>query len=479
MGELCYAGPQVGRGYWNMPEKTAEVFLDCPFAEGQRMYRTGDLARYNEEGQIEALGRMDGQVKLRGYRIETGEVEEAALQEERVRTAAAQVREINGTRHLVLYFTQKEGPVLTADELRHTVERSALAEYMWPEIYMKLEEIPRLPNGKIDRRALPEPEADLRTENVKPETAMETHFLAAARELLPGVEFGVTDDLFMLGLTSLTAMRLAVKINALPFHEKYRVSDIMRYKSIRALIRGNQRIYWQYDEYDPKKPYLVFLYGIAPIARTLSMLDKWKDDYNIFIIEPIDAHYEDLFDEQSVFEDVVDTYAYVLEQQIPKDARIAGMIGFSWGGILAYRLCEAWSRFRGEKPFAVLGDSYLINAVDGYRQTEVSEKDFPENLFDLTAGAITQQEVIRKTNISIRMDNTVTAIPAYDGPVIFLNALQQCNRDIKQKNIELLKELAKDTEVIDFPNHSHNDLFFDETQVPIYLQLMRKKTEKQ
>ena len=478
MGELCYAGPQVGRGYWKLPERTAEAFGDCPFVEGLRMYRTGDFARYNEEGQLEALGRMDGQVKLRGYRIETGEVEEAALQNGQVKTAAAAVVETGGARHLVLYYTQKDGTVLTEDELRHSVERSALAEYMRPEIYVKLDEMPRLPNGKINRRALPVPEANLHTENVKPETAMEAHFLNAAKELLPGAGFGVTDDLFALGLTSLTAMRLIVKINAMPYHEKYRVADIMRYKSIRSLIRGNRRIYWQYGEYDPAKPYLVFLYGIAPIARTLEMLDKWKDDYNLFVIEPIDAHFDILFDEQSTFEDVVDTYALMLEQNIPQEAHIAGMIGFSWGGVLAYRLCESWSRLRNEKPFAILGDSYLINAVDGYRQQTVSEKDFPENLFDLTAGAITQQEVIRKTNISIRMDNTVTEIPSYDGPVIMLNALQSISRELKQKNLELLKKIAKNAEIVDFPNHSHNDLFFDQSQVPTYLKLMRQKTKR-
>lgn len=476
MGELCYAGPQVALGYHHLPEKTAEAFSDCPFVKGQRMYRTGDFARYNEEGQLEALGRMDGQVKLRGYRIETGEVEEAALQHPLVQSAAAQVREVGGVRHLVLYYTRKEGQPLSGDELRRTVEKSSLAEYMHPEIYMALEEMPRLPNGKINRRALPEPEATLRTENVKPETAMEAHFLNAARDILPGMAFGVTDDLFTLGLTSLTAMWLIVKINAMPFHEKYRVADIMRYKSIRSLIQGNRRIFWQYGEYDPKKPYLVFLYGIAPIARTLAMLEKWKDDYNIFVIEPIDAHFDILFDEKSTFEDVVDTYALMLEQNIPKDAHIAGMVGFSWGGVLAYRLSESWSRFRGEKPFAMLGDSYFINAVDGYRQQEVSEKDFPENLFDLTAGAITRQEVIRKTNISIRMDNTVTRIPAYDGAVILLNALQSYSAELKQKNLELLRKLAKHLEIIDFPHHSHNDLFFDEGQVPVYLRLMLQKT---
>ena len=116
--------------------------------------------------------------------------------------------------------------------------------------------------------------------------------------------------------------------------------------------------------------------------------------------------------------------------------------------------------------------------MDGYRQQTVSEKDFPENLFDLTAGAITQQEVIRKTNISIRMDNTVTEIPSYDGPVIMLNALQSISRELKQKNLELLKKIAKNAEIVDFPNHSHNDLFFDQSQVPTYLKLMRQKTKR-
>ena len=478
MGELCYAGPQVGRGYHNLPEKTAEAFGSCPFVEGERMYRTGDFARYNEEGQIEALGRMDGQVKLRGFRIETGEVEEAALQNGQVQTAAAQVMEINGTRHLVLYYTLKEGAALPKEELRRSIEMSALAEYMRPEIYMELDELPRLPNGKINRRALPQPEADFNTENVRPETAMEAHFLNAAKEILPGVEFGVTDDLFMLGLTSLNAMQLTLKINAMHFHEKFRVSDIMRYKNIRALIKGSQTIFWQKGEYDPEKPYLIFLYGIAPIARTLYMLDQWKDDFNIFVIEPIDAHFDYLFNEYDTIDEVVDTYALMLERNIPKGASIAGMIGFSWGGVLAYRLSEYWSRYRGEKPFAMLGDSYLINGVDGYRQTEVSEKDFPENLFDLTSGAITQQEVIRKTNISIRMDNTVKDIPEYDGPVILLNAMKNYSRELKQKNIELLKRIAKNLEIVDFPNHSHNDLFFDESQVPVYLKLMQQKTAK-
>ena len=476
MGELCYAGPQVGCGYNNMPEKTAEVFGDCPFVEGMRMYKTGDLARYNEEGLIEALGRKDGQVKLRGYRIETGEVEEAALSCDMVQYVAASVREISGSNHLVLYYTQKEGQVLTEQELQKIVRRSELPDYMQPEIYVKLSEMPRLPNGKIDRRSLPLPEINMNVDNVAPDTAMEAHFLKAAREILPNIEFGMTDDLFALGLTSLTAMKLITRFNAMEYHQTYRVTDLMRFKNIRDMIGGNRRIYWQYGEANPDKPWLIFLYGIAPVAKTLAMLDKWTKDYNIFVIEAIDAHYDILFDDSSTFEDVVDNYALMMEQNLPDDARIAGIMGFSWGGALAYRLCAYWAEHHGARPFAMCGDTYFINETDEFRQPLVSSKDFPENLFDLTAGAITQKEVIRKTNISITIDNTVKEIPAYDGQVIMLNAMAECSLAMKKRNIEIIRSHAPNVEVIDFPNHSHNDLFFDETQVLIYLDIMKKHT---
>ncbi len=98
--------------------------------------------------------------------------------------------------------------------------------------------MPLLPNGKIDRKSLPEVQVDFSVENVEPENAMEEHFLRAAYE-------------------------------AMDYYQKYRVSDVMRYITIRAMIHGNPRIYWQYSAYDPVKPYLVFVYGIAPVAKTL------------------------------------------------------------------------------------------------------------------------------------------------------------------------------------------------------------------
>ena len=476
VGELCYAGPQVGRGYWNLPEKTAESFRDCPFVDGMRMYRTGDMARYNEEGMIEVLGRKDGQVKLRGYRVETGEVESAALQCSKLQYAAAVIREISGSAHLILYFSQKNGQVLSEQELRKQVEHSGLPEYMHPEFYVKMEEMPRLPNGKINRRELPVPEKIRETENVPPETAMETHFLNAAREILPDVEFGVTDDLFALGLTSLTAMRLIVRLNYMDYREKYRLADLMHYRSLRAMIHGNRRIFWKYKDTDPEKPWLILLYGIAPVAGTLDMIDQWSSAYNVFVIEAVDAHYDILFDKDSTFADVVDTYSLMLEQNIPENGKIAGMVGFSWGGALAYWLCVRWSKIRNEKPFAMCGDTYFISMTDEFRQHPVSEADFPENYFDLTGGIITQKEVIRKTNISIAMDCSVKdgELPEYDGTVIYLNAEKDCDLNIKARNLEILRDIAPNTQVTNFPDHAHNDLFFDAALIPKYLEMMSK-----
>ena len=112
-GELCFASIQVGIGYWKLPEKTAEVFGDCPYlpvgADGKavRMYHTGDLCRWNKENQIEYLGRIDSQVKLRGFRIELGEIETQASKVEGIKQAVAVVREVIGAQHRILYYSKR------------------------------------------------------------------------------------------------------------------------------------------------------------------------------------------------------------------------------------------------------------------------------------------------------------------------------------------------------------------------------------
>ncbi len=219
-GELVVSGVQVGRGYWQLPEKTAEVFVT---RDGERVYRTGDLARYNAQGQIEYLGRIDGQVKLRGYRIELGEIDSVASACEGIRQAASQVREVGGQRHLVLYYTVEEGATVTDSTLASHIEASSLAEYMHPEIYMHLDAMPTLPNGKINRKALPTPEATAEAateDNSNIElNPLETEIKEIITSALGTEAFGLTTPLNRVGMTSLTAIKVSVLV-----YKRYGVS---------------------------------------------------------------------------------------------------------------------------------------------------------------------------------------------------------------------------------------------------------------
>ena len=181
-GELCFAGVQVGRGYWRLPERTAKSFVDCPFVKQDRwgrpvrMYHTGDLCRWNEDGQIEYMGRIDTQVKLRGFRIELGEIESKALNIEGIRQAAAEVRKVMGNEHLVLYYTLEADATLSDEDIRQTLAASSLADYMVPDAYMQMDSMPMTPNGKINRKALPAPEMKRASEYEAPKGEKEKLF---------------------------------------------------------------------------------------------------------------------------------------------------------------------------------------------------------------------------------------------------------------------------------------------------------------
>ncbi|MDH2303805.1 AMP-binding protein, partial [Bacillus velezensis] len=150
-GELYIAGTGVARGYLNRPELTEERFLDDPFYPGERMYQTGDIARWTEDGLVEWLGRSDGQVKVRGYRIEPGEIEAAIRRIDGIREAAVTARTEHGETALYAYIEGRE-----SDDVRAELA-TRLPAYMMPAQFIKMTEWPVTPSGKLDRRALPAP----------------------------------------------------------------------------------------------------------------------------------------------------------------------------------------------------------------------------------------------------------------------------------------------------------------------------------
>jgi thioesterase domain-containing protein len=215
-GELYIGGSGLARGYRNRPELTAERFVSNPFGpSGSRLYRTGDLVRRRRDGEIEYLGRLDHQVKLRGFRIELGEVETALARHPAVAAAVAVVREDgNAGPRLVGYVVSPDGASASSSELRRHVGES-LPAYMVPGVVLTLDSFPLTPNGKIDRKALPEPSNELTTDSpsyVPARTPIEAALVEIWEDVLGIAPVGVTDDFFELGQTSIVAARLFARI---------------------------------------------------------------------------------------------------------------------------------------------------------------------------------------------------------------------------------------------------------------------------
>ncbi|HWM91848.1 MAG TPA: amino acid adenylation domain-containing protein [Thermoanaerobaculia bacterium] len=202
-GEIHLGGAGLARGYLNRPDLTAERFVPDPLREGERLYRTGDLARWRPDGNLELLGRIDHQVKVRGFRIELGEIEAAILAHPGVREVAVAVLE----ERLVAYVVP---PGIETEELRELLSRR-LPAYMVPTAWVVLTALPRTPNGKLDRKALPRPEMS-GDGFVAPETPEEERLAAIWAEVLGIERVGIHDDFFRLGGHSLLVVRLMSQV---------------------------------------------------------------------------------------------------------------------------------------------------------------------------------------------------------------------------------------------------------------------------
>ena len=216
-GELFIAGLGVARGYWNRPGLTAERFLPDPFSPtpGERMYRTGDLARYRPDGVLECLGRIDDQVKVRGYRVELGEIEAALLEHAVVREAAVTTwDDPAGTSRLVAHVVFAADTVATGGEIRRWL-RERLPEFMVPSAVLAVDALPLSTNGKVDRKRLaaPDPSAfDPETPYVAPRTAAEESLVRVTAEVLGLPRVGVLDNVFDLGIDSIHGIQIATRL---------------------------------------------------------------------------------------------------------------------------------------------------------------------------------------------------------------------------------------------------------------------------
>ena len=236
-GEIYVGGPGLSKGYLERSELTASRFLAHPFKSDKMVYRTGDLARYHADGLIEFMGRVDQQAKIRGFRVEPEEIQKVMLESALVQEALVVVTEkkSGGPKQLAAYFTMS-----TAGDIAQITQflEGRLPNYMVPALMISLDEFPRLPNGKINRKQLPEPTVSTRTNKqyTPPTTPLEITLAGIWESVLAIDSVGVHDNFFAIGGDSILSIQMVSKAKAAGI--SLRPTQLFEYQSVAALAKN-------------------------------------------------------------------------------------------------------------------------------------------------------------------------------------------------------------------------------------------------
>jgi amino acid adenylation domain-containing protein/FkbH-like protein len=348
-GELYVAGEGLARGYWNRPELTAERFIRQPVSSepGCLLYRTGDFARFRPSGEIEFLGRADNQVKIRGFRIELGEIEAVLGQHTEVQQCVVSVHaDAHGEKRLLAHVRLAEGSHAEMNQLRDFV-RNLLPDYMVPATFVRVSAFPVTANGKIDRHALPSPEAapaQPRSTYVAPRDAVETQLCLIWEQVLEVRPVGIADGFFELGGHSLLAVRLVAAIEK-RFDRKLRVATVFQAATIEqqaALLReevsetgvGTSRSLVGIQTRGTRAPLFLIhgagggmFWGYANLARRLG------PDQPVYGFKPPEGH-----SQEESLEDMAAAYLRDVRKVQPRGPYYLG--GYCFGGVVAYEMAR-------------------------------------------------------------------------------------------------------------------------------------------
>lgn len=285
-GELMIAGERVGKGYLNRPDKTAEAFIENPFDKApaySRVYRTGDIVRMLPDGTVDFIGRNDGQVKVRGFRIELSEVETVIREYPGIKDATVQAfaDERTGMKFLAAYVVSDEKVDIAA---LNDFIRERKPPYMVPAVTMQLDSIPLTQNQKVNKRALPLPKRS-DTDHTKPETEAQQKVFDCTADALGHSDFGIDTPLEEAGLSSLGIMRLNVLLSR-AFNSIVRTSDIMKLNTVRELAEYMSQSAGDLKEYERRETYPIS--GVQQGILVECMANPNSTIYNIPLLLKLD-----------------------------------------------------------------------------------------------------------------------------------------------------------------------------------------------
>ena len=231
VGDIYISGIAVGNGYLNNKELTDKSFIKDPFNKNNIMYKTGDLGKYTENGQIICLGRSDYQIKIRGQRVETEEIESLVLEYTSVKKAIVVKQIINNSEYISCYYTSESD--IDVQKLKEFLFKK-LPKYMVPSYFTKLDDFPYTPNGKIDRKNLPTPQEMTHKSNTPPRNNIDSNLIELLKSLLHVDDISIDDDFFNIGGDSLSAINLCAHIQN-TFNVQLFVRDILEHSQIRSI----------------------------------------------------------------------------------------------------------------------------------------------------------------------------------------------------------------------------------------------------
>lgn len=350
-GEIYIGGAGVARGYMRQPAITAERFVPDPYSTtpGQRLYKTGDLARYTADGQLVFLGRNDSQVKLRGFRIELGEIEKTLDQYAAVQQCVVMIREDRPKdRSLVVYAVPRDGQQIDSLELKNYL-RSKLPPYMLPNSIVSLEAFPMMPNGKIDRNKLPAPGSQALADQETfrpPRDVVEQQLVQSIEEILQLRPISISDNFFLIGGHSLSAIRLMSEIQK-RLEVQIELPVIFQAQNIAALARAIRQL--QGSHTVTRSPLVPIqprgekapLFCIHPASGNVSsyynLARYLRPDRPIYGIQDTTV-VEEGENRAMLLEEMVSSYISVLKEVQPEGPYFLG--GYSFGGLIAFEMAQ-------------------------------------------------------------------------------------------------------------------------------------------